>query len=252
MLAVLLALASPRPRRAQPPDPAATIARYEALYRRLGQCGPALADRRGSCRARAIAPRPSPLWSASRRPDRLFGSADFAPRPLRRRSGFRSDLGAARGGGAAGCGGGGRSRSSRAPGLVPEGIAADPASGRLFLGDMNNRRIWAIGRDGRARPLRRTARSAPARHEGGRRARACCGSRPPTPSGPRSRPAHGSSRSISRAEQCAARRPARRGRSTISLSPPTARSIATDSLAGAVYRLDPGSDSWCGSRPTRR
>jgi len=40
-----------------------------------------------------------------------------------------------------------------APGLIPEGVAADPATGRLFLGDMNNRRIWAIGRDGRVRPF---------------------------------------------------------------------------------------------------
>ena len=39
------------------------------------------------------------------------------------------------------------------PGLVPEGVAADPGSGRLFLGDMNNRRIWAIASDGGVRPF---------------------------------------------------------------------------------------------------
>ena len=41
------------------------------------------------------------------------------------------------------------------PGVVPEGLAHDPASGRLFLGDGAGRRILAIASDGRVREFAR-------------------------------------------------------------------------------------------------
>lgn len=135
---------------AQAPDPAATIARYEALYRDTGNAALlwliAESHAQQGDRAAAIAAlervaesRIGFTVSAESRLSRFAGDPEFdrvaarlaATAPAVRR---------------------GRTVATvTVPGLIPEGIAADPASGRLFLGDMNNRRIWAIGRDGRAR-----------------------------------------------------------------------------------------------------
>ena len=47
------------------------------------------------------------------------------------------------------------------PGLVPEGVAWDPASRRLFLGDMHGRRILAVEPSGRVRTFARDLRLRP-------------------------------------------------------------------------------------------
>jgi hypothetical protein len=51
--------------------------------------------------------------------------------------------------------------SIRLPGLVPEGIAAEPGSGRMFVGDMANRRIWVLAGSERPRPFAGTGNLRP-------------------------------------------------------------------------------------------
>ena len=151
MLVVLLAataVAAP----AQPPDPAATISRYEGLYRDTGNAAllwliaeahAEQGDRAAAIAAleRVAAARIGFSVSADSRLVRFGGDRDF------------DRVAAALAAGAPPVRRGRTVATVVAPGLIPEGIAVDPASGRLFLGDMNNRRIWAIGRDGRARPF---------------------------------------------------------------------------------------------------
>jgi len=137
---------------AQPADPAATIARYEALYRDTGngallwliaEAHAQQNDRPAAIAAleRVAAARIGFSVAADSGLTRFAGNPDFdrvaaalaAAAPAVRRGRTVATV-------------------SRA-GLIPEGIAADPASGRLFLGDMNNRRIWAIGADGGVWPF---------------------------------------------------------------------------------------------------
>ncbi len=225
---------------AQQADPVATIARYEALYRDTGN--PSLlwliaethaerGDRAASVAAleRVAAARIGFSVSADSRLVRFAGDPDFdrvaavlaAAAPQARRGRTVATVTAA--------------------GLVPEGIAADPASARVFLGDMNNRRIWAIGRDGRARPFGAPLALRPL----GMKVDAPRGllwvattdafwaSQPPgarlvaldLASGAVRRSVGGEARSFNDLVVA--------GDGTV---------YATDSLAGAVFRLDPGSE----------
>lgn len=138
---------------AQPPDPQATIVLYERLYRESGNASLLwlLAEAHAAQNDRAAAVAALERVAAagigfSVAPDsgltRFAGQADYdriaarlaAAAPIVRR---------------------GRQIAQIADmnSLVPEGIAADPASGRLFLGDMHNRRILAIDRQGQVRPF---------------------------------------------------------------------------------------------------
>lgn len=238
-LLLLAALTAPAP--AQPADPAATIARYEALYRDTGNAALLwlIAETHAQTGDRAAAIAALERVAAAR-----IGFSVAADSALVRFRGHPDfDRIEARLAAAAPAVRRGRTIAIVSiPGLVPEGIAADPAAGRLFLGDMNNRRIWAIGRDGRARPFGPALIYRPL----GMKVDAARGvlwvattdafwaSQPP---GARLMALDLATGAVNRTVGGAAR-------SFNDLAVAADGTVyATDSLAGAIYRLDPGSET---------
>lgn len=236
LVVVLAATAVTAP--AQPPDPAATISRYEGLYRDTGNAAllwliaEAQAERGDRAAAiaaleRVAAARIGFSVSADSRIVRFAGDADF------------DRVAAALAAGAPPVRRGRTVATVAAPGLVPEGIAIDPRSGRLFLGDMNNRRIWAIGRDGRARPFGAPLVLRPL----GMKVDAARGLLwvATTDAFWASQPPGARLVALDLASGAVRRSVAGEARSFNDLVVAADGTVyATDSLAGAVYRLDPG------------
>ena len=240
MAVLLAAMAAAAP--AQRPDPAATIARYESLYRETGNASLLwlIAETHAEQGDRAAA-----VAALERVAEARIGfsvSADF--RLVRFAGDPEFDRVAARLAAAAPQVRRGRTVATVAvPGLVPEGIAADPASGRLFLGDMNNRRIWAIdGADGRARPFGAPLVLRPL----GMKVDAARGLLwvATTDAFWASQPPGARLVALDLATGAVRRSVGGEARSFNDLVVAEDGTVyATDSLAGAVYRLDPGSET---------